>query len=108
MTPRGNQAKRRRWPVLAREGQAHITASQQERVSRTVGDIGIPRRALATIALERQDRHTSAYEDHRSYVLESDTVEGPYSFAGRLQLPGDRWAIDATVLDGSGLSPISP
>lgn len=34
---------------------------------------------------------------HRSYVLESDTVDGPYRFAGRLQLPGDRWAIDATV-----------
>ncbi|WP_375422911.1 family 43 glycosylhydrolase [uncultured Friedmanniella sp.] len=34
---------------------------------------------------------------HRSYVLESDTVDGPYRFAGRLELPGDRWAIDATV-----------
>ncbi|SDS50250.1 Beta-xylosidase, GH43 family [Friedmanniella luteola] len=36
-------------------------------------------------------------DDHRTYVLEADAIEGPYSFAGRLQLPGNRWAIDATV-----------
>jgi GH43 family beta-xylosidase len=34
---------------------------------------------------------------HRSYVLEADAIEGPYRFAGRLRLPGNRWAIDATV-----------
>ena len=34
---------------------------------------------------------------HRSYVLESDSIDGPYRFAGRLKLPGDRWAIDSTV-----------
>jgi len=41
-------------------------------------------------------------EDHRNYVLESDSVEGPYSFAGRLRLPGDRWAIDSTVFTVPG------
>jgi GH43 family beta-xylosidase len=35
--------------------------------------------------------------DHRSYVLEADAIEGPYRFAGPLLLPGNRWAIDATV-----------
>ena len=38
---------------------------------------------------------------HRSYVLESRSITGPYRFAGRLELPGDRWAIDATVFDGA-------
>lgn len=36
-------------------------------------------------------------ENHRTYVLSADTITGPYAFEGRLQLPGDRWAIDATV-----------
>lgn len=36
-------------------------------------------------------------DNHRTYVLEADAIDGPYSFAGRLQLPGNRWAIDATV-----------
>jgi GH43 family beta-xylosidase len=35
--------------------------------------------------------------NHRTYVLEADAIEGPYRFAGQLELPGDRWAIDATV-----------
>lgn len=35
--------------------------------------------------------------DHRTYVLSADTVTGPYTFEGQLRLPGDRWAIDATV-----------
>lgn len=34
---------------------------------------------------------------HRSYVLEAEDIDGPYRFAGRLELPGDRWAIDSTV-----------
>lgn len=37
-------------------------------------------------------------EHHRSYVLSADAVTGPYRFDGQLRLPGDRWAIDATVL----------
>ncbi len=37
--------------------------------------------------------------NHRTYVLEADAIEGPYSFAGQLGLPGDRWAIDATVFE---------
>lgn len=41
-------------------------------------------------------------DHHRSYVLAADRVTGPYSFAGRLQLPGDRWAIDATVFAVAG------
>lgn len=36
-------------------------------------------------------------DHHRSYVLESDDIDGPYRLAGQLRLPGDRWAIDATV-----------
>ena len=36
-------------------------------------------------------------ENHRTYVLSSDTITGPYTFEGRLRLPGDRWAIDATL-----------
>ena len=36
-------------------------------------------------------------ENHRTYVLSADTITGPYAFEGRLELPGDRWAIDATV-----------
>ena len=36
-------------------------------------------------------------ENHRTYVLGADTITGPYTFEGRLRLPGDRWAIDATV-----------
>ena len=35
--------------------------------------------------------------NHRTYVLEADAIEGPYRFAGQLRLPGNRWAIDATV-----------
>jgi GH43 family beta-xylosidase len=35
---------------------------------------------------------------HRSYVMESDDIAGPYTDARELKLPGDRWAIDATVL----------
>ncbi len=35
--------------------------------------------------------------NHRTYVLEADAIEGPYSFTGQLRLPGNRWAIDATV-----------
>jgi GH43 family beta-xylosidase len=35
--------------------------------------------------------------NHRSYVLVSDAIEGPYTFAGRLKLPGNHWAIDSTV-----------
>lgn len=41
-------------------------------------------------------------KDHRSYVLSSDTVDGPYRFEGRLQLPGNRWAIDATIFTVPG------
>ena len=36
-------------------------------------------------------------ENHRTYVLSADTITGPYTFEGRLRLPGNRWAIDATV-----------
>jgi GH43 family beta-xylosidase len=35
--------------------------------------------------------------NHRTYVLEAAAVDGPYEFRGELRLPGDRWAIDATV-----------
>ncbi|WP_204912391.1 family 43 glycosylhydrolase [Microlunatus spumicola] len=35
--------------------------------------------------------------NHRTYVLSADTITGPYAFEGQLKLPGDRWAIDATV-----------
>lgn len=41
-------------------------------------------------------------ENHRSNVLEADTIEGPYRYAGRLELPGDRWAIDSTVFSLPG------
>ncbi|MGI3782077.1 MAG: glycoside hydrolase family 43 protein [Janthinobacterium lividum] len=34
---------------------------------------------------------------HRTYVLSADKITGPYGFDGQLRLPGDRWAIDATV-----------
>lgn len=34
---------------------------------------------------------------HRTYVLSADAITGPYTFDGRLELPGNRWAIDATV-----------
>jgi GH43 family beta-xylosidase len=37
--------------------------------------------------------------NHRSYVLEADAIEGPYSFAGQLKLPGNRWSIDVTVFE---------
>ena len=29
-------------------------------------------------------------------------ITGPYTFAGKLKLPGGRWAIDATILPGHG------
>ena len=41
-------------------------------------------------------------DDHRTYVLEADALEGPYQFAGQLELPGDRWAIDSTVFTAAG------
>ncbi|GAA1853557.1 family 43 glycosylhydrolase [Microlunatus capsulatus] len=46
-------------------------------------------------------------ENHRTYVLEADAIEGPYAFAGRLELPGDRWAIDATVFTAAGTRYVS-
>ncbi|CAA9333890.1 MAG: GH43_26 / GH43_27 / GH43 / GH43_33 / GH43_ 31 / GH43_30 / GH43_3 [uncultured Friedmanniella sp.] len=38
-------------------------------------------------------------KNHRSYVLESDAIDGPYRFAGQLKLPGNRWSIDVTVFE---------
>ena len=37
-------------------------------------------------------------DHHRTYVLSADSITGPYTFEGRLELGGDRWAIDATVV----------
>lgn len=41
-------------------------------------------------------------DHHRTYVFKAPKITGPYAFAGQLALPGDRWAIDATVLTGHG------
>jgi GH43 family beta-xylosidase len=41
---------------------------------------------------------------HRMYAFAATKITGPYSFAGKLVLPGDRWAIDATVLRAGGRS----
>lgn len=41
-------------------------------------------------------------ENHRMYVFKAPQITGPYRFAGKLKLPGDRWAIDATILPGRG------
>jgi GH43 family beta-xylosidase len=38
---------------------------------------------------------------HRTYVFKASRITGPYAFAGELKLPGNRWAIDATILRGS-------
>ena len=43
-------------------------------------------------------------EHHRTYVLSADSVTGPYTFEGQLRLPGDRWAIDATVFTAADVS----
>jgi GH43 family beta-xylosidase len=41
--------------------------------------------------------------DHRSYALAGDHPLGPFTEAGRLEVPGvDRWAIDLTVLEHEG------
>ena len=41
---------------------------------------------------------------HRMYVFSAAAITGPYAFDGELRLPGDRWAIDATVLTTGGRS----
>lgn len=42
-------------------------------------------------------------EHHRSYVFKAPSITGPYTFAGELKLPGNRWAIDSTILDRRGV-----
>ncbi|MBR4728607.1 MAG: glycoside hydrolase family 43 protein [Clostridia bacterium] len=37
-------------------------------------------------------------ENHRMYALVSDSPTGPFTFAGKVAAPTDRWAIDGTVL----------
>ena len=41
-------------------------------------------------------------ENHRMYALESDRPTGPFTFAGKVAAPSDRWAIDGTVLTLGG------
>ncbi len=41
-------------------------------------------------------------ENHRMYVLKSDTPFGPFEMLGKLSTPDDRWAIDGTVLTWKG------
>ena len=38
-------------------------------------------------------------ETHRVYALKASTPFGPYTFAGKVSDPSDRWAIDGTILE---------
>ncbi|MCZ8520761.1 glycoside hydrolase family 43 protein [Paenibacillus caseinilyticus] len=35
---------------------------------------------------------------HRTYALKSSSPGGPYTYMGKVQLPDDKWSIDATVV----------
>ncbi len=39
-----------------------------------------------------------ANENHRMYVLKSETPQGDFTFCGQISDPTDRWAIDGTVV----------
>ena len=41
-------------------------------------------------------------ENHRMYVLSCDTPDGDYAMEGKICDPGDKWAIDGTVLKYGG------
>ena len=41
-------------------------------------------------------------ENHRMYVLKSDSPLGPFEMLGKISSPDDRWAIDGTVLELEG------
>ena len=43
-----------------------------------------------------------ANENHRMYVLRSETPQGDFTFCGQISDPADRWAIDGTVLRLNG------
>ncbi len=41
--------------------------------------------------------------NHRMIVLHSESLRGPYGFAGKLALAPDRWAIDGTLVSFDGM-----
>lgn len=41
-------------------------------------------------------------ENHRMYVLRSESPDGPFEMMGKMATPEDKWAIDGTVLEAGG------